>query len=168
MNEKQGNGGMSPSNRRPAPSWDSEDDAPDFDILSLDATDPIDIDRLADLCGDDLTLVSDVLDSFCVQGKERLISLECSVRKSDLRQAYFDAMFLIGSAQNIGAHDLHKAVQCFLDEMKSRRVEACCPGNDEGRPIILNTLIVFFVIVSLQPNMKQICVSLRSSRSMNP
>jgi len=42
-------------------------------------------------------------------------------------------MFLIGSAQNIGAHDLHKAVQCFLDEMKSRRVEACCPGNDEAQ-----------------------------------
>jgi hypothetical protein len=62
-----------------------------FSQLSVKES-PIDVDRLLDICGDDLMLVSDVLDTFCVQGRDRAESLESASRNHDIRQAVFDSV----------------------------------------------------------------------------
>ena len=67
----------------------------DFDNLNLDQLSigpPIDVDRLLDICGEDLLLVSDVLDTFCVQGRDRVDSLETASQTFDVRQAIFDSV----------------------------------------------------------------------------
>ena len=68
----------------------------DFDSFSLSELNvggsPIDVERLLDICGDDIMLVSDVLDTFCVQGRDRVESLEDATRNCDIRQAIFDSV----------------------------------------------------------------------------
>jgi hypothetical protein len=81
-----------PSARRPH----HHSDAFDFDNLNIDALkipdSAIDIERLLDICGEDVMLVSDVLDTFCVQGRDRVESLETASHNYDIRQAIFDAV----------------------------------------------------------------------------
>ncbi len=52
------------------------------------------MDQLVDLCSDEPMLVSDVLDSFCVQGRQRLESLIVSVEQKNLTSTIFDAVGL--------------------------------------------------------------------------
>ena len=83
---------VDPSARRPY----QQSDAFDFENLSIEvlnvAESAIDIERLLDICGEDIMLVSDVLDTFCVQGRDRVESLESAAREYDIRQAIFDAV----------------------------------------------------------------------------
>ena len=110
-----------------------------FNDLSLGA--PIDVERLLDLCGEDVMLVSDVLDTFCVQGRDRVESLEISSQNFDFRQAVFDSvrfveykqttnlfltlsyifnqMFILGAAKNVGADPLSQSVEEILEKLKS-------------------------------------------------
>jgi hypothetical protein len=50
------------------------------------------IDQLIELCSDEPMLVSDVLDSFCVQGRQRVDSLKFSVEHQNLSSMIFDAV----------------------------------------------------------------------------
>uniref|UniRef100_A0A7S0M4R5 Uncharacterized protein n=1 Tax=Cryptomonas curvata TaxID=233186 RepID=A0A7S0M4R5_9CRYP len=59
-------------------------------------------------------LVSDVLDTFCVQGRQRIESLHAAIESHNLPDAIFDAMFLLGTAKNLGAQSLIEAVEALL------------------------------------------------------
>ncbi len=50
------------------------------------------MDRLIDVCCDDITLVTDVLDTFCVQGRLQLESLDSAIELEDLSSARFNAV----------------------------------------------------------------------------
>jgi hypothetical protein len=50
------------------------------------------MEHLVDVCCDDVTLVADVLNIFCVQGRCRLESLERAIEFEDLSSAVFDAV----------------------------------------------------------------------------
>ncbi len=50
------------------------------------------MEHLVDMCCDDIKLVMDILDTFCVQGRERLDSLEISAKKGNLPNAVNDAV----------------------------------------------------------------------------
>ncbi len=52
------------------------------------------IEQLIDICCDDLALVSDVLDTFCVQGRERLDSLDNRIEQADFYSAVVDSVRL--------------------------------------------------------------------------
>ena len=73
------------------------------------------MEHLVDMCCDDLNLVVDVLETFCIQGRRRLDSLETAVEQGDLSTAVFDAMFILGASKNIGARPLAGAVDTALD-----------------------------------------------------
>ncbi len=68
----------------------------DFESLEIEALNicesAIDVERLLDICGEDIMLISDVLDTFCVQGRDRVESLETASQEYDIRQAVFDAV----------------------------------------------------------------------------
>ena len=68
----------------------------DFENLKIETLNisesAIDIERLLDICGEDIMLISDVLDTFCVQGRDRVDSLENASQDYDIRQAIFDAV----------------------------------------------------------------------------
>ena len=53
------------------------------------------MDQLAKLCSDEPMLVSDVLDTFCVQGRQRIESLDAAIQSQNLPDAIFDAVSLI-------------------------------------------------------------------------
>jgi hypothetical protein len=50
------------------------------------------MDHLVDMCCEDIMLVTDVLDTFSVQGRCRLESLDSAVEVDDLSRALFDAV----------------------------------------------------------------------------
>ncbi len=50
------------------------------------------IEQLIDMCCDDLSLVSDVLDTFCVQGRERLDSLDTRLEQEEFYIAVVDSV----------------------------------------------------------------------------
>ena len=50
------------------------------------------MEHLVDVCCDDITLVTDVLDTFCVQGRSRLESMDSAIELEDLSSALFDAV----------------------------------------------------------------------------
>ncbi len=51
-----------------------------------------DMDQLAKLCSDEPLLVSDVLDTFCVEGRQRIESLDTAIERQNLPDAIFDAV----------------------------------------------------------------------------
>ncbi len=50
------------------------------------------MEHLVDMCCDDINLVIDVLDTFCVQGRERLDSLEIAIEQENISTAVNDAV----------------------------------------------------------------------------
>ena len=50
------------------------------------------MDRLVEMCSDDLILVSDVLDTFCVQGRQRIESLNAAAERENVSGVVFDAV----------------------------------------------------------------------------
>jgi hypothetical protein len=50
------------------------------------------MEHLVDVCCDDITLVTDVLDTFCMQGRNQLDSLDSAIEQDDLSGAIFDAV----------------------------------------------------------------------------
>jgi hypothetical protein len=87
------------------------------------------MEHLVDLCCDDLNLVVDVLDTFCIQGRRRLDSLENAVEQENLSTAVFDAMFILGASKNIGAKPLAGAVDTVLDFIRVIAKRECLSDN---------------------------------------
>ena len=87
------------------------------------------MEHLVDMCCDDLNLVVDVLDTFCIQGRQRLDSLENAVEQEDISTAVFDAMFILGASKNIGAKPLAGAVDTVLDVIRAIVKRECLSDN---------------------------------------
>jgi hypothetical protein len=77
------------------------------------------MEHLVNMCCDDLSLVVDVLDTFCIQGRLRLDSLENAIEQEDISTAVFDAMFIVGASKNIGAKPLEVALDTVLDVIRA-------------------------------------------------
>jgi hypothetical protein len=63
-----------------------------FDVRVFSHLSSFQMEHLVDLCSEDLNLVSDVLDTFCVQGRQRLESLKLAADRNDLSIVEFDAV----------------------------------------------------------------------------
>ena len=63
-----------------------------FDVKLFCHLSSIQMEHLVELCSDDINLVSDVLDTFCVQGRQRLESLRLAADRDDFMIAEFDAV----------------------------------------------------------------------------
>jgi HPt (histidine-containing phosphotransfer) domain-containing protein len=87
------------------------------------------MEHLVDMCCDDLSLVVDVLDTFCIQGRQRLDSLEHAIEQEDISTAVFDAMFIVGASKNIGAKPLTGAVDTVLDVVRAIVKRECLSDN---------------------------------------
>ena len=56
------------------------------------------MEHLVDMCCDDISLVIDVLDTFCVQGRERLDSLEIAIEQENVSNTVNDAVGMLSSS----------------------------------------------------------------------
>jgi hypothetical protein len=50
------------------------------------------MEHLVEMCCEDLDLVSDVLDTFCVQGRQRLEKMESLIDQEDLKDIVFEVV----------------------------------------------------------------------------
>ena len=87
------------------------------------------LENLVNFCCDDLKLVVDLLGTFCIQGRQRLDSLENAVETEDLSTAIFDAMFILGASKNMRAKPLAGAVDTLLDLIRVIVKRECLSDN---------------------------------------